>query len=48
MICESNYFQAIQTAVVYKKIPFKMFKCNFFMFLDLQEKLPQIFDRMNR
>ena len=29
-------FEAIQTAFFYKKNPFKMFKWNLFMFLDLQ------------
>ena len=29
MIFDSNYFQAIQRSVFYKKSTFKMFKCNF-------------------
>ena len=33
---DSNYFQAIQTAIFHKKNTSKMFKCNFVMFLDLQ------------
>ena len=33
---DSNFFQAIQTTVFYKKITFKMFKCNFLMFLYLK------------
>ena len=41
MIFDSKYFQAIQTAVFYKKITFKMFKCNFFMFLDVQGSCDQ-------
>ena len=36
IIFHSNYFQAIQTAVFYKKNASKMFKRNLFMFLDLQ------------
>ena len=42
-IFASNYFQAIQTAVFYKKNTFKMFKCNFF-----HVSRHQIFDRLNR
>ena len=48
MIYDSNYFQTIQRDVFYKKNTSNMFKCTFFMFLDLQgsceikakEKLP--------
>ena len=36
IIFQSNYFQATQTAVFYKKNMCKMFKRNSFMFLDLQ------------
>ena len=36
IIFDSNYFQAIQTAVFYKKNASKMFKCKLFMFLDIQ------------
>ena len=35
MIFNSNYFQAIQAAVFYKKNVFKIFKSNLFMFLGL-------------
>ena len=41
MIFKKNYREAIQTAVFYKKRIFKMFKCNLFMFLDLQESCDQ-------
>ena len=36
MIYDYNYFQTIQRDVFYKKNTYKMFKCIFFMFLDLQ------------
>ena len=35
IIFDFNYFQAIQTAVFYKKNASKMFKRNLFMFLGL-------------
>ena len=35
MILYSNYFEAIQAAVFYKKNAFKMFKSSLFMFLGL-------------
>ena len=35
IIFGSNYFQAIQTAVFYKKTASEMFKFNLFMFLDI-------------
>ena len=35
----NNYFQAIQTALFYKKNTFEMFKSNFNMFLDLSQGL---------
>ena len=41
MIFDSNYYQTIQTAVLYKKSTFKMFKCNLFMFLYLQGSFDQ-------
>ena len=36
IIFNSNYFQAIQTSIFCKKNASKMFKCNLFMFLDIQ------------
>ena len=38
---DSNYFQAIKTAVFYKKNTSKMFHCNFLMFLDVQGSCDQ-------
>ena len=35
------YFQAIQTALLYKKNVFEMFRYNFSMFLDLQGSFGQ-------
>ena len=36
MIFDAIYFRGIKTAIFYKKSTIKMFKCNFFRFLDLQ------------
>ena len=37
-----NYFQAIQTALFYKKNMFEMFESHFNMFLDLPRSCGQI------
>ena len=41
IILDPNNFQAIQTAMFYKKNASKMLKCNFEMFLDLQRSCDQ-------
>ena len=41
IILDSNYFQAFQTAIFYKKDASKMFKHNLFMFLDTHVSVNQ-------
>ena len=41
MIFYSTYFPAIQKAIFYKKSRSKMFKCKYFLFLELQGSCDQ-------